>query len=164
MMLKSPEAPSAVPADKGANAAPPSSAAKGCVHRNLFQRILGIPSTEPPADAHAWSFAGGTIAVDMDLVPELRRKAGAVRLEGGLLPAPVLLLHGVDGHYHAFVNRCGHGGRKLDPCASHPVVQCCSMGKSAFDYAGNIVEGPATTPIRPYPVRVEGDTLYIDVE
>jgi nitrite reductase/ring-hydroxylating ferredoxin subunit len=150
-------------AEKGASARPPSSAAIGCVRRNLFQRIFGIPATESPADAESWSFADGTIKVDMTRASELGAGVGAIRLESPTLPVPVLLIHGVDGGYHAFENRCTHGGRKLDPCMGGPAVQCCSVGRSTFDYEGKILSGPAKSSIHPYPVRVEGETLLIEV-
>jgi len=99
----------------------------------------------------------------MNRASELAARVGAVRLEGPALPTPVLLIHGVDGGYHAFENRCGHGGRKLDPCFNGPVVQCCSVGKSLYDYEGKVLDGPAKTPIHAYPVRMEGETLLIEV-
>ena len=162
-MMKEPLIAERRATDKGPNADPPSPVAISCVRRNLFQRIFGIPATEPPADADSWAFADGTIRVDVTRISELNRRAGAVRIEGPMLPAPVLLIHGIDGGYHAFENRCAHGGRKLDPCVNGPVLQCCSVGKSLFDYEGKVLDGPAGGPIHPYPVRVDGETVLIEV-
>jgi nitrite reductase/ring-hydroxylating ferredoxin subunit len=46
----------------------------------------------------------------------------------------VLVIQGDDGEYYAFKNRCTHGKRRLDPMPAIQQVQCCSIGKSTFDY------------------------------
>jgi nitrite reductase/ring-hydroxylating ferredoxin subunit len=129
--------------------------------RNLLQRLLGWCATKPPADPDAWTVEGDSIAVDLARVPELARPSRAVRLEKRGLPYRLLLIHGDDDRYHAFKNRCTHGGRRLDPVPGACQVQCCSIGRSTYDYSGKVLSGPAKGPIEVLPVRITDRRLVI---
>jgi Rieske Fe-S protein len=109
----------------------------------FFKRLLGICQTKEPSDVGCWMYAKGEIVVDLARAPELSLKGSALRLEGRSLPTRVLLVHGLDGNFYAFVNKCTHGGRRIDPLADTDQVQCCSVGKSTFDYAGKKISGTA---------------------
>lgn len=102
--------------------------------------------------------------VDLARVPGLSEPNRAVRLEKKGLPHRLLLIHGDDGRYHAFKNRCTHGGRRLDPVPGTEQVQCCSIGKSTFDYSGKVLSGPAKGSIDACPVRIEDGRLEIEIE
>ncbi len=131
--------------------------------RSLFQRILGIPATQRPRDPGCWSFADGKLRVDLSRAQELSSPGGAIRIEGRGLPKRVLLLHGEDGAFHAFHNRCSHlGHRRLDPIPGTPSVQCCSINKSTFDMQGETLYGPAPRPLQVFPVE-KGET-HLTVE
>ena len=131
--------------------------------RNIFQRMLGKPITELATDADCWQVDGAVIEVDLDRVPELAGAYGAVRLEGAALAGDVLILKDARGDYHAFENKCAHGGRKLDPVPGTETVCCCSLGKSVFDYEGNVLSGSAKYPIRVFPVSLAGGRLTVYV-
>ena len=129
--------------------------------RNIFQRMLGIPATGLPHDTDCWSFEEGTITVDLSRATELASTGTAIRLEGRDLPQRVLVVHGDDGNYYAFRNRCQHFGRRLDPVPDSGTVQCCSVNKATYDMQGNVVSGPAKRPVSLYPVQVEGQKLTV---
>ena len=134
------------------------------VKRNIFQRLLGICATQPPSDTECWSFADGKITVDLAKAPELAVENGAIRLEGKGIPDRALVFKGVDGQYHAFRNMCAHAKRRLDPVPGDQTVQCCSIGKSIYDYQGKIVSGMAGGDIRTYPVTEEAGKLVITLQ
>jgi nitrite reductase/ring-hydroxylating ferredoxin subunit len=131
--------------------------------RGFFQRLFGIPATQKPTDDAGWQFAGGVVTIDLNQVPELGKSGGAVRLEGRGLPERVLVVHGDDGVYRAFHNRCRHMGRRLDPVPGAGTVQCCSVSKATYDYEGAVVHGPAKGPVKWYPVSQEGETLRVTI-
>ncbi|MEJ5357912.1 MAG: Rieske 2Fe-2S domain-containing protein [Desulfobacterales bacterium] len=132
--------------------------------RGFFHRLFGIPATRRPSDPQAWRFAEGRIAIDLARAPELKSPGGALRLEGGRLPWRVLVVHGDDGAFHAFQNRCSHiGHRRLDPVPGTKTIQCCSVGRSTYTYDGEKIFGPSTGPIRTLAVVREGDRLIVSL-
>ena len=133
------------------------------LHRNIFQRIFGICATQQPSDEGCWTFDNGKIVVDLTRAPELSAKNEAIRLEKKNLPERVLVVHGIDGDYHAFKNSCTHGKRRLDPIPETQQVQCCSVGKSVFDYSGKLISGSAKEDIVTYNVAVEDGKLVIAI-
>jgi len=131
------------------------------LHRNIFQRLLGICATKNPLDEGCWTFDDGKIVVDLASAPELSSVNGAIRLEAKTLPERVLIIQGNDGQYYAFQNRCTHGKRRLDPMPGMQQVQCCSIGRSIYDYNGKIISGSAKDDIQAYPVIVDNGKLVI---
>jgi len=131
------------------------------LNRALWQRVFGIPATKRPADPGCFEIGDDRLTVDLDRAPELTEPGGAIRLEGGDLKHRILVVHGDDGRYHAFKNRCMHMGRRLDPVPGSHTVQCCSVGKATYDYEGNLVSGSAQGPIEVLPVTVDGRKLVI---
>lgn len=131
----------------------------------FFKKIFGICETRPPSDAGCFSYRDGRLEIELNRAPELAKAGGAIRIEGGELPCRILVLHGDDGRFHAFPNRCTHiGHRRLDPLPGTGKVRCCSVGQSEFDYAGHRLAGSAKDNIVPFDVAVEGETIVVTVE
>ena len=127
----------------------------------FFSRLFGRCRTPMLTDEAAWRFQDGTLEIDLTKVAALEARGSAVRLEGDDLPDRVLVVHGLDGTYHAFPNRCKHAGRRIDPLHGAPGIECCSVGRSTYDYAGTRLSGSAKADIIPFPVRRDGNTLRI---
>ncbi|UCH82542.1 MAG: Rieske 2Fe-2S domain-containing protein [Candidatus Latescibacterota bacterium] len=134
------------------------------IKRNILQRVFGIPSTAIIDDSSAWSVEGNTIVVDLDRVPQLGEPGSGVRIESRELSERILVIHGNDDAFHAFRNRCGHGGRRLDPVPDDTTIQCCSIGKTTCDYTGRVLSGPAKSPVVVYRVESGSGKLvtYLD--
>ena len=113
------------------------------------------------SDEGCWTFDDEKIVVDLARVSELSSGNKAVRFEAKTLPERVLIIQGDDGQYYAFQNRCTHGKRRLDPMPGMQQVQCCSIGKSIYDYNGKIISGSAKDDIRTYPVITDNGKLVI---
>jgi Rieske Fe-S protein len=128
---------------------------------DFTDRVLGIPDTQLPIIEGAWSFADGVLSLDLSKLPELDELGGAVRIEGAVLPEPILVVLGEDARFYAFQNVCTHAGRSIDPLAGTMTLQCCSVSSSTFDYQGNVLSGPAKSPLTSYPLALEGDQLLI---
>jgi len=132
--------------------------------RNIFQRILGICATPKPKDDDCWSYADGKATVDLSRAPELDRPGSSVRLEGRDCPERILIVYGDDDLYHAYQNKCRHAGRRLDPVPGEEKLMCCSVSKSAYDYEGKIMAGPAKERVKVYPLEVVDGKLIIDID
>lgn len=130
----------------------------------IFKRLFGICETRPPADSGCWTYKDGRLEITLEKAPELSRKGGAVRIEGSGLPKRVLVVHGEDGKFHAFPNRCTHiGHRRIDPVPGEDRIRCCSVGKSTFDYSGKRVSGSARESLEPLPAESDGSRLLISL-
>ncbi len=129
--------------------------------RNIFQRLMGKPMTQPPTNNACWQHDDGVVTINLSKAPELTEAWGAVCLEEGGLPHPILVMRDGAGGYHAFCNKCAHGGRKLDPVAGTETICCCSMGKSIYDYEGKVLSGSAQGPVQTYAVREVNNHLIV---
>ena len=130
----------------------------------LFKRILGICETRPPHNSGAWNVSGGKVNVSLEKIPELLKPGGAVRLEGKGLSGKILLVHGADGQFHAFDNKCTHMGRRMDPVTGTDTIQCCSVSLSTFNYSGEVISGPAKAPLDVLNVQAEAEHLIITLD
>lgn len=131
--------------------------------RSFFQRLLGKPATHEPADSECWVYENSCITVQLDRLPELAEPGSGVRLEGKTCPERILLIRGDNGAYYAFQNRCTHGGRRLDPVPGAETVQCCSIGKTTFDYEGHRLAGSGKENIPFYPIQMQDNELTITI-
>jgi nitrite reductase/ring-hydroxylating ferredoxin subunit len=103
------------------------------------------------------------LKLDLESLPELENPGGAVRIEGDVLPNPILVFHGRDGQFYALKNACTHAGRMIDTAADGLKLEYCSLGSSTFDYQGNVLSGPATAPLRIYSIEDAGGILTITI-
>jgi Rieske Fe-S protein len=132
------------------------------LQRTFWQRLFGLPATPRPADSGCWASSGGNVVIDLGKAPELRTPGGALRLEGKGLSRRLLVLHGEDGVFRAFQNRCTHlGHRRVDPVPGTRTIQCCSVNKSTYSYDGTTLRGPAPGPLTTFPAALEGQRLVI---
>lgn len=129
----------------------------------IWKRIFGISDTFRPQDPDSWKVEGEQLILDLQRLPELHAPGGAVRLEGKSLARRLLIVHGNDGAYHVFENRCTHMGRRLDPLEGREQVRCCSVSKSTFDYEGKPVSGAARKPVHTFEARETGGRLVVNL-
>lgn len=129
----------------------------------FFKRLLGMCATRLPVNSDCFSVSEGTLIIDLDKTPELSENGGAVRIEGDFLPVRVLVVRTNEGGFVAFRNRCDHGGRRLDHLPEEKVVECCSVGKSRYDYTGELKGGSAKHGVKTYPVELAGRHLRIQL-
>lgn len=135
------------------------------VKRSFLQRLFGTPATPKPSNPDGWTYSDGKLSIDLKKTKELKKPGGAIRFEGGDLPARVLVVFGKDKQYRAYKNRCTHiGHRRLDPVPGTDTVQCCSVNKSTYDAGGNKIYGPAPKPITVYATKMEKNRLVVTLE
>ncbi|SDU80773.1 3-phenylpropionate/trans-cinnamate dioxygenase ferredoxin subunit [Arcanobacterium phocae] len=78
---------------------------------------------------------------------------------------PIAVIHAESGSWFATHDRCTHGRVKLSEGWVEDETIECSRHGAAFDLAsGQVLTPPASAPITTYPVRVDGDDVYITVQ
>jgi len=81
--------------------------------------------------------------------------------KGGGFLERVLIIYGIDGQYHAFRNKCGYMGRRIDPVVGTATVRCCGLSGSTFDYTGNVMSGSAKESLKTFRVRTKNCKVII---
>lgn len=71
----------------------------------------------------------------------------------------------VDGEFFAIDNICTHDGGSLDQGELEGNEIECPRHGARFDVTtGAAIQLPAFEPVESYPVRIEGDTIVVEVE
>ena len=73
-----------------------------------------------------------------------------------------VLLANVDGVFYALRDACGHRQAPLSKGTLSGHVVECPLHFACFDArTGELLNGPVSADVPTYPVRVEGDTVYV---
>ena len=88
--------------------------------------------------------------------------------EGEMLAVTVdgvdLLLCNVEGQVFVFEDLCPHQANPLSKGNLHGSVLTCAAHEWSFDAHTGQGVNPATACLRRYPVRLDGDTILVDLE
>ena len=93
---------------------------------------------------------------------------GSLRVECAAVDAEAIVVVRFEGEVFALEDRCTHEDVPLSEgdvelFRGVPTIECWKHG-SCFDLrTGEPTNLPATEPVPVYPVRVEGDDVYVDV-
>jgi len=72
------------------------------------------------------------------------------------------VLANVEGNFYAISDVCGHRNAPLSRGKLEGYLIECPLHFAQFDVrTGELVNGPVSTPVPVYQVRVEGDIVYI---
>ncbi len=138
-----------------------SCSSAGAEKLTFIDRLIGHPLTQLPQIEDAWLLENGRLLLNLSKLPEFKTLGGAVRIEGDALADPLLVVLGEDSNYYAFINACTHAGRMIDPVKGTMTLECCSVSSSTYNYAGEVLSGPAAETLTSYAVSVENDYLSV---
>jgi hypothetical protein len=130
---------------------------------NMFQRLFCVTISPRPADSGCWDVAGDRLTIELARAPEIGPAGGALRLEDGRLPDRVLVVHGEDGQYRAFRDRCACGGFRIDPVPGEPRIRCCTPMQSTYEYSGKPLSKHVTRSLDLLPTTLDGGRLSVDI-
>lgn len=119
----------------------------------------------PPAPEGSYRQEGERIIVELSTVAPLQQVGGAARLvigDNDETALKIFLLRTDRDTIRAIADQCTHNGKPLVYLPEYCRLQCLS-GRSHFDYAGNVLRGPAEGSLRIYPSRQAGDQLIIEL-
>ncbi|MFC1558474.1 Rieske (2Fe-2S) protein [candidate division KSB1 bacterium] len=130
----------------------------------IFKRIFGICETKPPKDSGCWKVSDNAVEIELERAPELSEKNGAIRIEGDGLFERILVLCDNDEEFHAFINKCTHAKRRIDPVGGESVIRCCSVGKATYNYNGEVISGSAKEPLKVLQIKKEDNRIIVSLD
>lgn len=131
---------------------------------NILKRLFCLSMSPRPRDSGCHAVQGDQLMLDLSRAPELNEKGGALRLESADLPDRVLVVHGPDGGFHAYRNRCACGGFRIDPVPGEGKVRCVTPMQSTYDgAAGKPLTKMVERSVDVLPVEESGSRLVIDI-
>lgn len=75
-----------------------------------------------------------------------------------------IALFQIDGAFYALDNRCSHSRGPLGEGRLHGFTLTCPWHGAQFKVTdGKCIQGPATTDIATYAVKVEGQAIYLEL-
>lgn len=78
---------------------------------------------------------------------------------------PDIAVHRVDGEFFATSDLCTHEDWSLGEdgdLEDHKII--CCLHQASFDVrTGEVIDFPATEPLKTFPVRVSGDEVWVDL-
>ncbi len=75
-----------------------------------------------------------------------------------------VVISNIEGRFYAIGDKCTHRGCSISKGKKEGEVVTCPCHGSRFNLkTGAVVRGPAENPEPSFPVRVEGETLIVDV-
>lgn len=121
-------------------------------------------SNTPPAPEGSYWIRDGKVTMSLPQVEMLAPVGGAVKLalNAGGLDRKIIIVHSADAEYRAFTDSCTHNGKELNYLHEEGRLACCGRS-SQFDLDGNVLRGPAETPLRQYSLWQTGEELVIEV-
>ncbi len=120
--------------------------------------------TTPEAPAGSYRIDGGEILLEIDKVPSLGRKGGAVKVVDIDRGVNLIVVEPEKGRFAALERSCTHGGAQVVYNGVNRTVQCTSWGHSEFALDGQVLGGSAKKRLPVHEVRLEGGLLRIRLE
>lgn len=77
------------------------------------------------------------------------------------LQFPIAIFRFATDEYSALLLQCTHQGNELNAYGDKLV---CSAHGSEFDNKGNVTNGPATDPLRSFPIQIENNNILISLK
>ena len=113
------------------------------------------PTPTPPGGTSGISVSGSIISIDLTSQTGLAQAGGWL-----LITNAKTLVVNVGGSYMAMTSVCTHSACDRNWTFSNSRFTCTCHG-SQFDTSGNVLQGPATLPLKSYSTELKGTSLTI---
>jgi len=103
------------------------------------------------------------LVIDLTKAHSLGEVGTAVYVTNEEKSLKLILVRAGRREYFALSRLCTHGGQTISYNRNRGILQCNNFNHSIFDLSGQIVKGPAETPLKSYPVNLIEDTLIVAI-
>jgi Rieske Fe-S protein len=101
--------------------------------------------------------------IDLRQAPSLQSPRRAAVLHLPTRGLHLLVVRDARSRFHVVSQRCTHGGQVVSYLARRGVLMCNNFNHSIFTLEGQIVKGPAESPLASYPHQRRGRFLEISL-
>ena len=117
----------------------------------------------PDLEPASLGFANATLTVDLAQAPSLAEVGDAAFLVNPERQLELILVRAAPDRFVALSRNCTHGGQVVSYARKRGAIICNNYNHSVFDLDGQVVKGPAGTPLKSYPVTLKDGRLEIAV-
>ena len=131
-----------------------------CMSGVVFQRFLHACASSPTFDKNEEDII--LEVPKADFIRRMRRGKPVYRKNitatHPRLEFPIVVYRLEEDQYTALLLQCTHQGAPLQVFGD--IMECNAHG-SEFDYHGQVLEGPATTPLKSFPININQENIEI---
>lgn len=96
----------------------------------------------------------------IEIKKDVKSERNVIVVKHEKLGFPIAVFRLADNQYSAIYLECTHQGNEVQPHGDYLV---CEGHGSEFDNKGNVLQGPAEKPLRVFPLKTDGDHIYISL-
>jgi len=115
-----------------------------------------------PTEPGCYEVDGDRVSISLSRTPVLGQPGGAMRIEDERLPDRIIIVHGQDGEFQCYRNRCACGGFRIDPVPGEERMRCVTPMQSTYEQDGKPLAKHVEKYLDLLPVDVAEGQLTID--
>jgi len=133
-------------------------------------RSAGDPATArstccdtPDLEPQSLTVGEDHLVIDLTKAHSLRDVGNAAWITDEGRSLKLIIIHAEKREYVVLSRLCTHGAQTVSYNRRRRLLQCNNFNHSNFSLDGQVVKGPAETPLKSYPVLRAGDTLVVAI-
>jgi Rieske Fe-S protein len=115
----------------------------------------------PDLEPQSLTVGEDRLVIDLQKAHSLRDVGHAAWITHEGKSLKLIIVHAGEKEYVVLSRLCTHGGQTVSYNRRRRLLQCNNFNHSHFGLDGQVVKGPAETPLKSYPVTRTGDTLIV---
>ncbi len=134
-------------------------------------RMAGDPAvprstccTSPDLESESLTIDDDRLTIDLKKAASLREVGNAAWITDEARGLKLIIIRAGKGEYAVLSRLCTHGGQTVSYDRKRGLLQCNNFNHSNFALDGQVVKGPAETPLTSYPVKLVEDTLVVGLK
>ena len=117
----------------------------------------------PDLEIESLSMNEKGLTIDLAKAPSLAVVGSAANIIDPEKSLQIIVVRARKKKYYALSRLCTHGNQVVSYNQKRGLLQCNNFNHAIFDLRGQVVKGPAPTPLKSYPVVMKDGKLTITI-
>lgn len=117
----------------------------------------------PELECGSVTFREGVVRIDLQRAASLARPCSAAALSVRSQNLHLLVVRDRRSQFHVVSGRCTHGGQVISYLPQRGVLMCNNFNHSVFTLTGDVLKGPAESPLARYSAHRCRNGLEVDL-